>query len=220
MLNAGCMSPPVRTPRTLAVECFLVFAVLPGALALLKPHGLIYGLLWLLLVLCLRILRRDYAYDFRADWNASALRMKNIFPLLQRFVPLALILLAFVWWTIPEHFLSLPRRSLSMWAAVMLLYPLVSVLPQEFIFRSYFTRRYAQILPGMRMLVVNALAFGWAHAVMQNWVAVAFSAVGGYLFAHTYARHRSLALCCLEHALYGCFLFTIGMGYFFYHGAR
>ncbi len=42
---------------------------------------------------------------------------------------------------------------------------------------------------------------------------------GGWLFADTYRQSRSLWLVCLEHALYGDLIFTIGLGTFFYHGA-
>jgi membrane protease YdiL (CAAX protease family) len=43
--------------------------------------------------------------------------------------------------------------------------------------------------------------------------------VGGLLFAHTYWKTRSLLVSAIEHALYGCLLYTIGLGRFFYHGA-
>jgi hypothetical protein len=49
-------------------------------------------------------------------------------------------------------------------------------------------------------------------------VAVVFSMIGGYFFATTYTRHKSLAAAFIEHSLYGCYLFTIGLGYYFYHG--
>ena len=45
------------------------------------------------------------------------------------------------------------------------------------------------------------------------------TAAGGWLFARDYARHRSLTLVCLEHAAYGCVIFTVGLGRFFYSGA-
>ena len=41
---------------------------------------------------------------------------------------------------------------------------------------------------------------------------------GGLFFADTYAKTRSLAAVYFEHALYGCYLFTIGLGFYFYHG--
>jgi hypothetical protein len=42
--------------------------------------------------------------------------------------------------------------------------------------------------------------------------------IGGWFFAETYARTRSMRLVWLEHALYGCLVFTIGLGDYFYHG--
>jgi len=42
---------------------------------------------------------------------------------------------------------------------------------------------------------------------------------GGWLFGGTYRRSRSLGLVCLEHALYGDLIFTVGLGQYFFHGA-
>ncbi|HXB22539.1 MAG TPA: hypothetical protein VNV88_14225 [Candidatus Solibacter sp.] len=47
-----------------------------------------------------------------------------------------------------------------------------------------------------------------------------FSTIGGLLFALTYQQSGSLLLACIEHAIFGNFIFTIGLGQFFYHGAR
>lgn len=211
-------SAPSR--RMLMLECTLLFALLPLFLALSKPRGLLYLALWLLVFYCMYALWRGGSYRFRNDWNAGALTVANIKPLLARFVPFAALLTVFVLAVIPGEIFSLPRRSLGLWAMVMVLYPVLSVFPQEIIFRSFFLERYASLFAGRRsMLVANALAFGWAHIVLLNVVAVSFSAVGGALFADTYRKHRSLALCCFEHALYGCFIFSLGLGRFFYHGA-
>jgi len=38
------------------------------------------------------------------------------------------------------------------------------------------------------------------------------------LFAARYAETGSLATSSFEHALYGCWLFTVGLGQYFYHG--
>jgi len=63
------------------------------------------------------------------------------------------------------------------------------------------------------------LAFGFAHIILGNWLAVALSCVGGLLFAFTYHTSNSLLLACVDHAIFGNFLFTIGLGRLFYHGA-
>jgi uncharacterized protein len=56
--------------------------------------------------------------------------------------------------------------------------------------------------------------------IFGNWIAVALCAIGGLLFAFTYQNSGSLLLTCIDHALFGNFLFTIGLGQFFYHGSH
>ena len=43
------------------------------------------------------------------------------------------------------------------------------------------------------------------------------SLIGGWFFADTYRRSGSLSLVCLEHTLYGSFVFAIGLWPFFSH---
>ncbi len=102
----------------------------------------------------------------------------------------------------------------------MLLYPLLSVWPQEVIYRRFLRRRYAPLFgAGTGFIIASALAFGFAHILFLNWVAVALTLAGGALFARSYVGHGSLFLACFEHSLYGCLIFTIGLGNFFFTGA-
>jgi hypothetical protein len=66
------------------------------------------------------------------------------------------------------------------------------------------------------MVVTNAVAFAWMHVVFDNYIAVGLSMLGGLLFARTYQLTGSLRLVCLEHALYGCLIFTLGAGHLFF----
>ena len=92
--------------------------------------------------------------------------------------------------------------------------------PQEALYRRFLLLRYQRLFgSGAGSVLTSAAAFGFAHIVYGNALAVGLSAAGGLLFAASYRRHRSLALVCLEHALYGCLVFTIGLGRFFYTGA-
>jgi membrane protease YdiL (CAAX protease family) len=103
----------------------------------------------------------------------------------------------------------------------MLLYPLVSVYPQELLYRAFFFHRYQPLFgSGWIMLLASACAFGFVHILFANWLAVGLCFVGGLLFAFTYQKSGSLLLTCIDHALFGNFIFTIGLGQFFYHGAR
>jgi uncharacterized protein len=212
------MTPRPHSTRYLWCELITVFFLFPLGISYLKPHSWIYLLLWVFSLISYLTLKKQYNYGFFTDWNKSALQRLVILSILLRFFILATALLFFTWINIPDHLFGLPKKSLLLWGMVMILYPLLSVVPQEIIYRSFFFHRYAALFPSRYMPLVSAVAFGFIHIVLRNWVAVVFSMIGGYLFATTYSKHKSLALTCLEHALYGCYIFTIGLGYYFYHG--
>ena len=103
---------------------------------------------------------------------------------------------------------------------VMVFYPVFSVYPQELIFRAFLFHRYRPLFGSTRNLViVSAVAFGLAHLFFANLLAPLLSAVGGWIFARTYARSDSTLQATIEHALFGCFLFTVGLGWYFYGGS-
>ncbi len=121
----------------------------------------------------------------------------------------------------PEMLFSFVKRAPAIWALVMLLYPILSVFSQELLFRAFLFRRYQPLFgQGWVMIAISALAFGFVHIIFRNWFAVGLCVLGGLLFSVTYYSSQSLMLACLEHAIFGNFLFTIGLGKFFYHGSR
>jgi membrane protease YdiL (CAAX protease family) len=114
------------------------------------------------------------------------------------------------------HAFALVRERPWLWLLIAVAYPVVSVVPQEVVFRAFFLHRYRGILGGEATGVVgSAVAFGAAHLVLHNWLAVVLTLGGGFLFARTYLRTRSLPATAWEHALYGVGLFTVGLGRFF-----
>ena len=122
--------------------------------------------------------------------------------------------------TRPELLLGFPRTEPIIWALVMALYPILSVYPQELIFRAFLFHRYAPLFGnGIGLVAASAAAFGFVHIAFGNWIAVALSLAGGAIFATRFQRTRSLFTASVEHALYGMLIFTVGLGEFFYHGA-
>jgi len=121
----------------------------------------------------------------------------------------------------PELLFSLIKRSPLLWLAIFFLYPLVSVYPQELFYRAFFFHRYQPLFgSGWGMLAASAFAFGFVHIIFRNWLAVGLCVIGGFLFSYTYQASGSLLLAGLDHAIFGNFLFTIGLGQFLYHGFR
>lgn len=213
------MSAPRRVLVGRSIECATLFIIAPTLLAAYMRPGLVFPAIWTLGLICLLMLVLDPAFDRARLWNwrAAAAVMRRV---LIRFLACAVALAALLWAIEPARLFDLPRRSPEVWAVVMIGYPVLSVYAQEVAFRAFFFHRYAPLFVRRgAMVAASALAFGYAHVIMHNAWAVAFSAVGGVFFGLTYARTRSLLASCIEHALYGCFLFTIGWGWYFYGGA-
>jgi len=199
-------------------EFVVSFLLLPYLLMLTKNRAVIYLTLTVLSVVCVIILKKYYAYNFVKDWNSKAINkalLKQLFP---RVFFICIILFLFTFFVVPEKLFSFPMERPSTWAFIMLWYPIFSVLPQEFLYRSYFYHRFKDVFSHKTLWIVSALLFAWAHIVLQNVVAVSFCIIGGLCFAKTYEKTKSLAAAVLEHSIYGCWLFTLGLGVFFYHG--
>ncbi|MBO1360795.1 CPBP family intramembrane metalloprotease [Acetobacter sacchari] len=197
-----------------AAEFLLLFVGGPLAILALHRAGVLFGLLWAAAALAW-ISQRGATAPQSGQTLGAALRT----PLL-RFIVLAPLIMIAAWIWSPQTLFSLPREKPGFWLVIVVLYPLLSVWPQEMLYRSFLFRRYGGLFGGDRgTIAASALAFGFAHILFLNWIAIAMTTIGGLLFARDYARHRDLRVACIEHSLYGCLIFTIGLGRFFYTGA-
>ena len=119
-----------------------------------------------------------------------------------------------------DNLFALPRENPGLWLLIIVFYPLVSVYPQELIYRAFLLHRYERAFgTGKRAAAASAVAFGFAHLLFGNVIAVVATVAGGWLFARRYQRTGSLLAVSVEHALYGITIFTVGLGQYFYHGA-
>ena len=214
--------PAVRLRVTLLCEFILLFVGLPLILffhfATDWPR---IPLLWAGSVYCVIVLWRDPAFDRRQLWNASRVR-KELPQILALFAAGMVVIGALVRVYAPQLFLIFPRTHPFYWLFVMVTYPVFSVFPQGLVYRAYLLHRYRPLLqpdptgPPSLLIFASAAAFALMHVVFHNWIAIALTFPGGILIARHYLNSKSLFTSSLEHALYGCFLFTIGLGQFFY----
>lgn len=211
-----------KTPTSkfiLWAEFLLVFGGIPLLILSLKHRGLMIATLWVGALIVWSFLKWGYKRYHAEEWNWPGFKA-GIKPVLLRFAILAPIIAALTWLIIPESFLSIPRERPDLWLRIMLLYPLLSVWPQEIIYRTFIYHRYAPLWGQARgYIAASTISFGFMHIMFLNPVAVIMTALGGFLFASDFTKHKSLGLACLEHALYGCLIFTVGLGRFFYSGA-
>lgn len=214
---AGEAPRPSRFLR--ALECGLIFGLGPALVDLRDFNKLLIPLLLTFALVCLLVLLLDRSFERRRLWNWRG-AMRDLPRMLMVFVLGAGAIAVFTHLYAPERILAFARGAPLAFAMVMLLYPFFSVYPQEMVFRTFFFHRYACLFGHpIAMIGASGLAFGWAHVVLENWIAVVLSTIGGVLFAWTYHRTRSTLASSIEHALYGDFIWTIGLGVYFYAGS-
>jgi len=214
------VSSAAPSQGTLIAELILLFVALPLAFRF-KPFPFSpIPALWLLAGYCLYRMLGEPAFDRTRLWNRQAWVAIAPQILLIFLVAAAAVALA-VYFFAPQLLFNFVKRAPAFWALVMVLYPVLSVYPQGIIYRAFFFERYRGLFPNPVLLIVaSAIAFSFAHIIFRNPIAIIFTLVGGLLFAWRYAETGSLFTSSFEHALYGCWMFTIGLGEYFYKGAR
>jgi membrane protease YdiL (CAAX protease family) len=200
-------------------EYGLLFVGLPLLFATRRVPLPLLPALWILAAVCLGFLLRSSGFDRSRLWNADRLG-----PRLRRaLLPVAIaapILFVLTWLIVPDHWFGLVRRRPGLWLAIMVLYPVLSAYPQGIVYRVFIHHRYRGLF-GERggVVLAGAIAFTMVHVIFMNPVAPLLTLVGGALFAWTYERTGSSLVATLQHAAFGCLLFTSGLGGFFYYGA-
>jgi hypothetical protein len=204
-----------------AGELLLLFGVAPLVLAWVVRDLRISIFLALppLFVAVIAILLWDRSFSLRAEL-ARLPSLRLLAGVLATFIVAGGAIALYMRLEQPHAFLSFPRFNPRLWLLVMLLYPVLSALPQELVYRTFFFHRYGALFGSRRGLAIalNGALFGFGHIVMQNLAAVLLSALLGVVLAARYDRHRSLWAAWLEHTLWGQFVFTVGLGRYFFTG--
>ncbi len=213
--NQQSWEVPQSTGR-LWVEFALLYLGVPMVLAFALPPSAMFSVLGVAAMAGLVLLHITPGFDWR-DLSAGRIPWKAVWlgALVTAVVAVALTLYLF-----PRNLFYLPRRVPEVWVTIMVLYPVVSALPQELVFRPLFFRRYGALFPGRNLaLVVNATVFALAHVMYRDPLVLAMTAAGGWVFAWIYAVRGSFIGAVLLHAIAGCLIFTSGLGVLFYSGA-
>jgi membrane protease YdiL (CAAX protease family) len=195
----------------LTIELVILFVLLPCVFLLsiplvYKTLVVISGIFYVLYVSVKnKVINRKLLFYRMENKN-----LKNVFLRLLIFLP-ATVVLMFVF--DPEKLFIIPRTNFLFWLMLSAFYTLFSVLPQEFLYRSFFFARYEKLVnTKFSFVVLNAVVFSWAHIGFKNELVMLLTLAGGVIFALTYLKTRSLLFTSFEHAIYGAWLFTVGAG--------
>ncbi|MBF95799.1 MAG: hypothetical protein CMJ13_01060 [Pelagibacterales bacterium] len=205
------------------IELFILGVLFPLTIVVFKFSQFILLFLWFVNIYAIILLVIFYRNKFNLksllhiNYNKNRLYFYIIFI---RWLLLSFLLLLFTYYIFPNKLFLIQKNNVDLLYKIFILYPFLSALPQEFIFCTFFFIRYKSLFKNEKNLVLtSAIIFCFAHIFSINWVAPLLSIFGGFIFASTYKKTRSLILVSLEHALYGNSLFAIGLGWFFWGGS-
>ncbi|MEZ5724253.1 MAG: CPBP family intramembrane glutamic endopeptidase [Paracoccaceae bacterium] len=197
-------------------EFALLFVAVPVAIALFLPPRQMFSALFAFSLVGLILLWRTGGFhwrDLRRGWGRFDWRLFAAFAGLTFLACVTVLYL-----TRPDALFAFLRRDPRFLLVIWALYPLLSALPQELIFRVLFFHRYGPLFAGPgQAVLVNAALFSLAHLMYWNWIVAVFTFFGGLAFAIGYLR-RGLPWAWALHAIAGNILFAVGMGVYFYSG--
>jgi membrane protease YdiL (CAAX protease family) len=192
-------------------EFFLLFVLFPATLPLdyaiwVKVGIGVVGFMYVIWVL-LRVEKIQFFNFNKIPWMSFWRRVFIIFPLV-------IILTAlYVWLFAPQHLFYVPLHHPLLFLFILCVYSLLSVWPQELLYRTFFYKRYEGLFKSKSLFIfVNATVFCLAHLFFRNTLVLLLTFIGGILFGLTYLKFKSTTLVTIEHAIYGNWLFTVGLG--------
>ena len=193
------------------IEFFLIFIIIPVSFAFQFPVWIklgigCFGFAYIVFML-LKVERKKFKLASNLNWK------KFWKQTLIKLVGIALLTTIYMWFADHENLFTVIKNKPLLWIMILFVYSIFSVYPQELIYRTFFFERYAQVFKSEYLLIfINAIVFSLAHIFFKNALVMVLTFLGGILFALTYKRTKSTVLVSIEHAIYGCWLFTVGMG--------
>lgn len=193
------------------IEFFLIFFVIPVSFTITFPVWIkiiigVTGFLYIIYVL-LKIEKNKVKISKQLNWTSFF--KETVIKLLV----IAFITIVFVYFLDKESLFKVIINKPFLWMAILFIYSVFSVYPQELIYRTFYFQRYQNLFHNKNLFIfINAIVFSLAHLFFRNSLVIILTFLGGLLFAFTYKKTKSTLLVSIEHAIYGCWLFTVGMG--------
>ncbi len=202
------------------IEFLLLCIVFPSVIIFGKLGFFMFFFLWAATAYCFSIIYINNRSFLKEMWNTKEVTWVNMKPVLFRWALSSIVMVVFIYFYNRDVMFALLLEKPQVIPFILIMYPLLSAIPQEFIFCTFFFKRFHRLFPTENeKIIASSLVFAYAHLLYLNPVSPVLSIFAGVIFAQTYSKTRSLALVSIEHSLYGATLFISGLGYYFYSGA-
>ncbi|MBQ4821309.1 CPBP family intramembrane glutamic endopeptidase [Aquimarina sp. MMG016] len=194
-----------------STELFLLFVLLPISFLidypiLIKVILIVIGFIYILVLLkrqgLLKLRLPDKTY-WKPFWQETIIKLAIVM----------VVTGLYVFFIAPDKLFSVLLKKPELWLIILFIYTFLSVWPQEIIYRTFFYDRYEKLIKNKWLFIfINAVLFSLAHLFLKSFLVQLLTFVGGLLFAYTFSKTKSTTLVSIEHAIYGNWLFTVGMG--------
>ena len=201
----------MQSVRYKSVEFFIIFILIPLSYLLEYPiiYKLIIGVVGFIYVIYILTKVEKNRFKIQKDLNWKLFWKQTLLKL----ILIAIITSTFVWFTNKESLFEVVLNKSKLWLIILFVYSIFSVYPQELIYRTFFFQRYQSLFKSeLLFIILNASVFSLGHIFFKNTLVLFLTFIGGILFALTFNKTKSTLLVSIEHAVYGCWLFTVGMG--------
>lgn len=193
------------------LEFFFIFLIIPSTIFFLDSSIIIFLTLYLVSILSLVILSFDKTFLFtslkkKIDWTFVI-----IFSVIFFFLGFFYVLL------VDKNLLFIfPKTNFKLWLIVIFIYPFLSVIPQELVYRVFFFQRYFSNINRFYFpMFLNLVVFAYGHLVFSNMHAIIITAIVSPIFTYAYLK-KSFLTCVILHTLGGQIIFTLGLGKYFF----
>lgn len=194
----------------------IVFLFIISPLILWFSIPIIYKVVYLFLGVAYITIISIFIEKFQKRKLDKKLRNRALKHIAFRFLIIALLTICILYIQDKEALFNVMLNKPSLWLKFSGIYILLSVIPQELIYRTFFVKRYQSLIKNnLLFLLINSLLFSFAHIWFQSWIVLSFTFIGSLLFTNNYLKTKSTWLVIFEHSLYGVWLYTVGYGALF-----
>ena len=193
------------------LEFFFIFLIIPSTIFFLDSSIIIFLSLYLVSILSLVILYFDKTFLFTSLKKKIDWKFVIIFSVIFFFLGFFYVLL------VDKNLLFIfPKTNFKLWLIVIFIYPILSVIPQELVYRVFFFQRYFPNINRFYFPVfLNLVVFAYGHLVFSNIHAIIITAIVSPIFTYAYLK-KSFLTCVILHTLGGQIIFTLGLGKYFF----
>lgn len=193
------------------LEFFFIFLIIPSTIFFLDSSIIIFLTLYLVSIFSLAILYFDKTFLFTSLKKKIDWKFVIIFSVIFFFLGFFYVLL------VDKNLLFIfPKTNFKLWLIVIFIYPFLSVIPQELVYRVFFFQRYFPNINRFYFPVfLNLVVFAYGHLVFSNMHAIIITAIVSPIFTYAYLK-KSFLTCVILHTLGGQIIFTLGLGKYFF----